>query len=136
MVVHMSGTRDALLNLHRAIEAGEHGPALAAYFTKDAVTVEHPNLISPNGGRHDLDAMLLGAERGASLLSAQRYRIHSIDEVDSLVVARLTWTATVAVDAGPFTSGQQLVAHIAQFATVRDGRIAHIETFDCYEPWE
>lgn len=135
MVVRMSRTSAALLKLHRAIEAGEHGSALAAYFTPDAVTVEHPNLIAPSGGRYDLPAMLSGSERGAALLSAQRYRVHSIDELDSLVVARLTWTATVAVDAGPFVAGQELVAHIAQFATVRDDRIARIETFDCYEPW-
>lgn len=135
MVVNMSQTSDALVNLHRAIEAGEHGPALAAYFTPDAVTIEHPNLVAPTGGRYNLDAMLNGSERGAALLSAQRYRVHSIDELDTLVVARMTWTATVAVDAGPFAKGQELVAHIAQFATVRDDRIAHIETFDCYEPW-
>ena len=135
MVVHMVRISDALLNLHRAIEAGEHGPALASYFTPDAVTIEHPNLIAPSGGRYDLEAMLSGSERGAALLSAQRYRVHSVDELDSLVVARLTWTATIGVDAGPFVKGQELVAHIAQFATVRDDRIAHIETFDCYEPW-
>jgi ketosteroid isomerase-like protein len=131
----MSGTGGALFKLHRAIETGEHGLALAAYFTHDAVTIEHPNLIAPTGGRYDLKAMLSGSERGAALLSEQRYRVNSIDELESLVVARLTWTATVAVAAGPFAKGQQLVAHIAQFATVRDDRIAHIETFDCYEPW-
>jgi ketosteroid isomerase-like protein len=38
------------------------------------------------------------------------------------------------VDAGPFRAGQQLVAHIAGLLTVRGGRIAEHETFDCYEP--
>ena len=34
-----------------------------------------------------------------------------------------------------FTAGQQLVAHIAAFATIADGRIARFETYDCYEPF-
>ncbi|MET0781133.1 MAG: nuclear transport factor 2 family protein, partial [Microbacterium sp.] len=83
---------------------------------------------------HDLAAMIAGSDRGAALLSAQEYKVHDIHEIGDLVIARLTWTGTVAVDAGPLTAGQQLVAHIAQFVTVRDGRIARIETFDCYEP--
>lgn len=130
----MIGSADALLALHRAIERGTHGSALAHLFTDDVVTVEHPNLIAPAGGVHDLQQMLDGSERGAALLSSQQYDVHSLQEVGDLVVARLTWTGTVAVDAGPLTAGQTLVAHIAQFITVREGRIARIETFDCYEP--
>lgn len=34
-----------------------------------------------------------------------------------------------------FRAGQTLTAHIAQFISTRDGRIASIETFDCYEPF-
>ena len=36
---------------------------------------------------------------------------------------------------GPFTAGQEIVAHIAAFATIADGRIAGFETYDCYEPF-
>ena len=125
---------EILIDLHQAIESGEHGDALAHHFTEDAVTVEHPNLMSPTGGQHDLRAMLAGSERGAALLSSQEYDVHEIQEVGDVVIARLTWIGTVAVDAGPLTAGQKLVAHIAQFATIRSGRIARIETFDCYEP--
>lgn len=48
---------------------------------------------------------------------------------------RSTWTGEIATDAGPFRAGQQLTAHVAQFIDVRDGRIASIETYDCYEPF-
>ena len=130
----MTRPADALTALNRAIEAGAHGSALAAHFTADAVTVEHPNLIAPTGGVRDLPEMLEASERGAALLTSQEYDIHSLHEVEDLVIARLTWTGVVAVDAGPLAAGQRLVAHIAQFVTVREGRIARIETFDCYEP--
>ena len=48
---------------------------------------------------------------------------------------RLTWSGTVCADVGAFAAGQQLTAHIAQFITVRDGRISAIATYDCYEPF-
>jgi len=35
---------------------------------------------------------------------------------------------------GPFAAGQELVAHIAQWLEVRDGRVARLESWDCYEP--
>ena len=41
----------------------------------------------------------------------------------------------MARDVGLFRAGQELVAHIAQFVRVRDGRVASIETYDCYEPF-
>ena len=50
-------------------------------------------------------------------------------------ILRLTWTGTVGADVGRFVAGQQLTAHIAQFITVRDGRISAIATYDCYEPF-
>lgn len=42
--------------------------------------------------------------------------------------AMATWAAT--------PSGSVLTAHVAQFVETRDGRIASIETFDGYEPFE
>jgi len=41
----------------------------------------------------------------------------------------------IARAAGPFREGQVLTAHIAQFIESQDGRVASIETFDCYEPF-
>ena len=47
----------------------------------------------------------------------------------------LTSSGTVAADIGRFVPGQQPTAHIAQFITVRDGRISAIATYDCYAPF-
>ena len=49
--------------------------------------------------------------------------------------AGLTWRGRIAGDVGPFREGQELTAHIAQFIETRDGRVARIETYDCYEPF-
>lgn len=119
---------DALHDLHRALEAGQSGEQLRRFFTADAVTVEHPNLIKPAGARTPLDAMLTAAAAGADLLSSQKYDVHSTLRCGDITIVRLTWT-------GVLRTGERLVAHIAQFAETRDGLISSIETFDCYEPF-
>ncbi|KJK51037.1 hypothetical protein UK23_08660 [Lentzea aerocolonigenes] len=114
--------------LHRALEAGQHGDELRRFFTSDAVTVEHPNLIKPSGAQTPLDDMLTASRKGTELLSSQKYDVHSTSHCGDTVIVRLTWT-------GVLRNGDQLVAHIAQFAEMRDGLISSIETFDCYEPF-
>ncbi|MEV6713644.1 nuclear transport factor 2 family protein [Lentzea sp. NPDC051208] len=115
-------------SLHRALEAGESGPALRRHFTADAITVERPNLIKPHGARSSIDEMIANSEEGAGLLSSQKYDLHSALVSGSTAILRLTWT-------GMLRDGKQLVAHIAQFVDTRDGLISAIETFDCYEPF-
>jgi ketosteroid isomerase-like protein len=122
-------------SLYAALERGEHGAALEPLFTGDAVTVTHPNLVTPRGGRAGLVEMLRASDAGATLLARQTYEVLSVIEVNATAIVRLRWTGIVARDAGPVREGQVLVAHIAQFIETRGGRIAAIETFDCYEPF-
>lgn len=121
--------------LHAALEAGKHGEELRSLFTPDAVTVERPNVLKPAGATTDLDGMLKASTAGAGLLAKQSYDVHSAIEQGTLAVLRLTWTGEIARDVGPFRKGQVLTAYIAQFVETRDGRVARIETYDCYEPW-
>ncbi len=65
----------------------------------------------------------------------QSYEVRSAIEQGSLAVLRVTWTGEIARDLGPFRKGQKLTAHIAQFVETREGRVASIETYDCYEPF-
>ena len=120
--------------LHAALEAGRHGEDLRSLFTDDATTLEHPNLIKPAGATSDLAQMLSASTAGAGLLSSQRYEVRDALESGDLAVLRLRWTGVIGRDIGPFREGQRLTAHIAQFVHTRDGRIASIETYDCYEP--
>ncbi|WP_170155353.1 MULTISPECIES: nuclear transport factor 2 family protein [Lentzea] len=119
---------DTIHALHRALEAGQSGEELRRFFTADAVTVEHPNLIRPTGARTPLDKMLTASAAGVELLSSQKYDVHSTLSSGDTTIVRLTWT-------GVLRTGNQLVAHIAQFVETRDGLISSIETFDCYEPF-
>jgi ketosteroid isomerase-like protein len=120
---------------YSAIEAGKHGDELRPYLADTARTIERPNLLAPTGRTSDRAAMLAASSAGASLLSHQRYEIRSLVEHGEQVVARIRWTGVPAHDADPFTAGQVLTAHIAQFIRIQDGLITEIETYDCYEPF-
>jgi ketosteroid isomerase-like protein len=134
MVVDMTNLSTIHDFLH-ALESGAHGDGLARYWADDAVTVTYPNAILPAGGTADRAAMLAASEAGSGRLAWQRYDIHDEHEHGDTAVLRLTWTGEVARDGGPFHAGQVLTAHVAQFIRVRDGRIAHVATYDCYEPF-
>jgi|SRR5215207_4638716 len=121
--------------LHTAIELGRVGQELEGLFTYDVTVTEYPNLIKPSGGTAGLAKMLASSRAGARLLAAQRYDVHHSASYGNTAIMRLTWTGTVGADAGAFRAGQQLTAHIAQFMTVRNGRISAIATYDCYEPF-
>ncbi len=126
---------DTLRALYAAIERGENGTDLHAYWADEVSTREHPNLISPTGATHDLADMTAGSTRGAGLLARQSYDVVEAHDLGDTAIVRLTWRGVIARTVGPFTEGQELVAHIAQFVRARDGRLTEIVTYDCYEPF-
>ena len=75
------------------IEAGVTGDALAAFFTEDVVQEEFPNRLVPTGARRDLRALLEGAERGQTVLMAQRFDVRGEVASGDRVALELVWTA-------------------------------------------
>jgi len=100
----------------------------------DARFVERPCLVSPRGRERDVDAARAGLAHSRSLLSAQRIDVRDHLVAGDRVVTRAVWTGTLAHDAGPLRAGTELRAECSMFFTVRDGRIAAQENFDCYHP--
>ena len=47
-------------------------------------------------------------------------------------MTRVRWTGTLAVAAGPLPAGTALEAHSSMWFTVRGGRIARQENYDCF----
>ncbi len=120
---------------YRAQETGLHGDSLREFWTTDAMTTEYPNPINPNGGTTDVEHMVTASSRGRELLASVAIDVHEEHAIDDLAIMRFTWRGTVGVARGPFAAGDVIIAHIAQFVRTRDGRIASIETYDCYEPF-
>jgi len=108
---------------------------LQPLLARDLRVTEHPNPISPNGGVRDREATIQGFLAGKNLLREQSFDMHEIVVAGDRAAARLTWRGVVGIDAGPLVAGQELVAEIASFLTVRDGQVVEQETFDCYQPF-
>jgi ketosteroid isomerase-like protein len=97
---------------------------------------EMPNLLTRSGAVRDLDGTLAGFRAGKALLREQTIEVHEVLVDGDRAAVRATWTGTVGVDAGGFSAGTGLVAHLAGFLTVRGGRVVEHSTYDCYEPFE
>lgn len=134
-IPEVSSQLDFVRRYLAAIEQGATGEALAAFYTPDAVQVEFPNRLVPNGTRRDLAAILDGAVRGQKVLSAQNYEIVSAVESGDCMALELIWTGTLAVPIGSLPAGGTMRAQFAVFIDFRDGRIASQRNYDCFDPF-
>lgn len=123
------------LRFVREMEQGAAGEALLPFFQPDAVQHEYPNLITPSGTTRDLRMMIESSHRGRQVLSAQRYDIRGTVAEGDTVALEMDWSATLAIPLGKLPAGGTMRARLAMFVTFRDGRIASIRNYDCYEPF-
>jgi ketosteroid isomerase-like protein len=118
-----------------ALERFAPGEELAAFFTPDVVQVEFPNRLQPQGQRRTLADLLASAERGAELLSAQRYDVDRALAGGDTAALEITWTGTLAVPVGSLPAGAEMRARSAMVLEFRDGRIAAQRNYDCFDPF-
>ena len=119
----------------QAIADGAVGDRLGAFFTPDALQVELPNRLNPNGGRSDLPTLLRRAEQGQALLRHQRYDVLSVVAQGERLAVEADWSAELAVPVGTLAAGATMRAHFAMFFEMRDGLIRQQRNYDCFEPW-
>ena len=98
--------------------------------------VEHPNLVAPTGRRRNAATTLAARAHVRTLLAGHRFDVRGHIVAGDRVVTRLTWTGTLAIDAGAWPAGTEMRAECCMVFTVRDGRIVRQETYDCYHPVE
>jgi ketosteroid isomerase-like protein len=94
--------------------------------------LERPNLFAPAGSDRDVARIMETVAQGRKLLTGQRYEVlgHAVD--GETVVTRARWTGTLAVEAGALPAGTALEAHSSMWFTIRGGRIARQENYDCF----
>jgi ketosteroid isomerase-like protein len=119
----------------RAVEGGATGEALARWFTPDVVQEEFPNRLMPSGARRGLRELLDGAERGQSVMRAQRYEVLSAFASGEKVALEVQWTGTLAVPLGSLAAGDDMRARFGVFLDFRDGLIAAQRNYDCFDPF-
>lgn len=130
------GNVAAVRRFLEALELGANAEALAAFFTSDAVAVEYPNYLTPATAVRDIAAMRSAFERGRDVCPRQHYEVHSAVAVGNLVAIEATWSATVAVPLGALPAGGTMRAHFAAFYEMRDGRIARVRNYDCFDAFQ
>jgi len=118
-----------------AIESGATGDALACFFAPEAIQVELPNRLNPQGGESDLATILARAEQGKGLLKSQHFEVKSETAQDSRVAIEALWSGVLSVPLGALVAGATLRAHFAMFFDLTDGRIRVQRNYDCFEPW-
>lgn len=100
--------------------------------TPDAWFVEHPSLVNPAGGERDVAAMRAGVVAAQGLLVEQRYDVDGHVVEGDEVMTRMRWRGTLATDAAAWKAGTVLTAYCVAHYTLRAGKIARIEQYDCY----
>lgn len=122
-----------VIDFLQTVARGGTSDELRAYLHADFVQRELPSLVKPWVAERGLAETVLGAEAGRQLLSGQRYDVDEVIECDERVVLQLRWTGVLATGFQGLKAGDELRAHVALFATVRDGLIVHQASYDCYE---
>jgi ketosteroid isomerase-like protein len=125
----------AALAYLEAVAAGATGEALARFLAPDIEQIELPNRLVAGGARHDLSAMLAGAERGQRAVTGQRYDVVHAMVCGDRVALEVAWSATLRVPLGTLTPGDTLRAHLALFLEIEGGRVVRQRNYDCYEPF-
>lgn len=118
-----------------AIERGATGDDLASFFAPDAIQVELPNRLNPQGGQSDLATILARADQGKKLLRSQCFEVKSETVQGDRVALEAVWSGVLAVPLGALAAGATLRAHFAMFFELADGRIRTQRNYDCFEPW-
>jgi ketosteroid isomerase-like protein len=108
---------------------------LAEFFTDDALQIELPNKLNPNGGRSDLPTLLARFEQGKNVLSSQRYDVVSVIKEGERVAVEALWEGVLKIPIGTLKEGDVMKAHFAMFFQFRDGQIAVQRNYDCFEPF-
>ncbi|UBU10158.1 nuclear transport factor 2 family protein [Nonomuraea gerenzanensis] len=123
---------DLAVRYHQAVA---DGTGTEPYLHPDVVQHELPNLLFPGGAVRDLDGLCEAAERGAKVISEQRFEVRNAVASGDQVALEVLWTGTLAVPLRDLPAGHVLRAHLGVFLEFRDGRIVAQRNYDCYEPF-
>ena len=118
-----------------AIEAGAMGERVRDWYTPDAVQVEFPNKLAPNGATRTVADLQRAAAGGAQIVERQSYEITNFVEQGDKVAVECVFRATFKIDVLGLPAGQPMTARFGIFFEMHDGKIARHHTYDCFEPW-
>lgn len=77
-----------------------------------------------------------GATSPRSSRGTQRYEILDVIADGARVAVEMRWRGELAVPLGKLAPGDALTGQFAFFLEIREGRIAKMRNYDCYDPFE
>jgi catechol 2,3-dioxygenase-like lactoylglutathione lyase family enzyme/ketosteroid isomerase-like protein len=133
--VDSDGKLETIRALYDTIQGHRTDRDIASFYTDDVIQDEFPNRFVPAGIRRDLNAIIEASKRGKGVMAKQALEIVNTVSSGDTVVVEAQWTGTTAIDIGPIPAGTVMRARFAQFYEFREGRIAVMRNYDCFEPW-
>ncbi|HVW08048.1 MAG TPA: nuclear transport factor 2 family protein [Bryobacteraceae bacterium] len=126
---------DCIQEFLTALQTRETGESIRRFFHPEALQIELPNRLNPNGGQSDLAALRKRSELAAQMMRSQTWEIRSVVSNGERVAVEALWAGTLAVQLGTLEPGAVMKAHFAMFFEFRDGLIFRQRNYDCFEPW-
>ena len=117
-----------------AIEAGDE-VALREFYTREAVQVEHPNRLKPQGDRRGVEQMMADLKRGKSMLLSEHYDVESVTAFGDSVALQVVWRGVVNMAIGKLQPGDEMVCESGIFLQFQGGRVTEQHNYDCFAPF-
>jgi ketosteroid isomerase-like protein len=117
-----------------AIERDELVGREDEWYTADAVQIEWPNKLNPNGVTRNLEQLREAGERGRQIVARQWYEVVSIVADGDMVAVETIFRATFRIALPDLPAGEVMEARFAMFFEMSDGRIRRHRTYDCFMP--
>ena len=115
-----------------AIEGGDR-EALLALYAENAVQVEHPNALKPNGDRRGPAQMMADLARGKAILRSEHYEVLQALAEGDAVAMQVKWTGVLAVEIGALKPGDSMICESAIFLRFEGDKIIEQHNYDCFE---
>ena len=133
----MADTSSDLEKVRRYLKAIEDGrfAEIRELFAADALVVQYPNRIYPQGLSASVSQMGDAFEKGRKLLSSQKCEIKNELVTGDCVAVEVLWVGKLAISFGSLQAGSEMRAHSAMFFEFRDGKIASQKNYDCFKAW-
>lgn len=110
-----------------ALQAGAAPESLRAFFCADALQIEYPNKLNPQGGESTVDVLVQRMSHAKQIIASERWVIESLLEQGERVAVEALWE-------GELRTGQSMRARFAMFFEMRGGLIYRQRNYDCFLP--
>jgi ketosteroid isomerase-like protein len=115
------------------LKAIEQRKDVTAFYTRDIVQEEFPNLLSPAGARREYADLKEAGRRGQNVLQSESYEIVSLVEAGDVVACEILWRGVLAVGLRSLQPGDEMRARFAAFFEFEGDKIRRQRNYDCFE---